>query len=399
RRVVSAIPARREGRTRTAAIAVSRKGSSENPHGCGESRAGRVRLRALERRGELALRHLRAAADAGLAGAALQLVAAQVAERPVPPPRRPAAPAVRLDALAQRLEQVGRLLPALGLGLGVHVLAPPLPVDHVEQRLAVGVLVLLGLERAAEAVDQVEGDRELLLRHRRLARADALRRPDLIREEHLLEDDHPVAPADAAELLLVAHHVRDDPDEARLLHRADEQRVWLLGPLRRAEVAGALEVDRVDLVRVDEILDVDRAVALPCRGLEVLVRQVDVLPLRDLVALDDLVVRDRLPLLLADLVVADSRVVLLVEEVEADVPLVDRAVHADGHVDEAERDGAGPDRPGHEGVLPVSARGLTRAPQARRGAGNAVRAVSSTSLRRSPGMPPPANDARWRAAP
>jgi ABC-type multidrug transport system ATPase subunit len=37
----------------------------------------------------------------------------------------------------------------------------------------------------------------------------------------------------------------------------------------------------------------------------------------------------------------------LVEEMEADVPLVDRAVHAHGNVDEPERDGAGPDRPRH----------------------------------------------------
>jgi hypothetical protein len=59
----------------------------------------------------------------------------------------------------------------------------------------------------------------------------------------------------------------------------------------------------------DEVEHLDRAVALLLRGLEVLLREVDELPIRELVRLDDLVCRDRLLFLLADLLVADPRAV------------------------------------------------------------------------------------------
>ena len=123
------------------------------------------------------------------------------ASEPLPSRASLPVPAVRLDARAQRLEEIGRRLP-LRLRLDVDLLALSLPVDHPEQRRAIRVLVLLRLERAAEAVDEVECHRELLLADLRLPRSDVVRRPDLIGEEHLLEDDDPVAHAAAAELCL-----------------------------------------------------------------------------------------------------------------------------------------------------------------------------------------------------
>ena len=45
-------------------------------------------------------------------------------------------------------------------------------------------------------------------------------------------------------------------------------------------------MDRIDVVDVDEVLDVDRPIGLP-RRLEILVGDVDVLALRDLVAADE----------------------------------------------------------------------------------------------------------------
>ena len=43
------------------------------------------------------------------------------------------------------------------------------------------------------------------------------------------------------------------------LHRLGQQRVGLLGAVGGAQVVGAVEVDRVDLAEVDEVLDLDRA--------------------------------------------------------------------------------------------------------------------------------------------
>jgi hypothetical protein len=232
-----------------------------------------------------------------------------------------------------------------------------LPLDDLEQRVAVGVLVLLELEGRRERVDQLLRHLELLLRDACLLGLDLVDRADLVGEIHLLERDHAVAHAQAAEVLLVAHHVLRDRGQARVLHRPEQERVDLVAAVGRAEVVRPFEDDRVDLVVGNEVADVDRLEALGVRRrrLEVLVGQVDVLALRVLERLDDLLVRDRLALLLADLVVADAAVVLLVQQVEVELVLLDRAVHPHGHVDEPEGDGAGPDRARHETCLPADA--------------------------------------------
>ncbi len=163
----------------------------------------------------------------------------------------------------------------------------------------------------------------------------------------------PVAHAQAAELLLLVEHVLDDRREARLLHRAQQEEIDLLRPVRRPEVVAPLEDDRVDLVALHEVEDLDRAVALLLGRLEVLVLEVHELAVGDLVRLDDLVGRHLLALLLADLLVADPRAVLLVDEMELEVVLVDRAVHPHGSIDEAEGDASGPDRSWHGVRVPV----------------------------------------------
>ena len=82
-------------------------------------------------------------------------------------------------------------------------------------------------------------------------------------------------------------------------------------------------------------------------SLEVLVFDVHELALRYLVGLHDLVIRDGFVLELADLLVADRSLVLAVHEVEVEAVFLDCAEHPHGHVHEAERDRAGPDRASH----------------------------------------------------
>ena len=117
-------------------------------------------------------------------------------------------------------------------------------------------------------------------------------------------------------MLPLAHHEGPDRRQPGVLHRPHEQRVHLLSAVLGDEVVAALEVDRVDLVDLDEVGDVEGVVALGARGLEVGVLDLDVCPLRDLVRLDDLVVGYRLALFLADLLVPDRRRVLAVQQVE-----------------------------------------------------------------------------------
>ncbi len=123
-------------------------------------------------------------------------------------------------------------------------------------------------------------------------------------------------------------------------------------PVGGAEVVAPLEDDRVDVVALDEVEDLDRLEALLLGRGEVVVLEVHELAVGDLVRLDDLVGGHFLALLLADLLVPDRRAVLLVHEMELEVVLVDRAVHPHGRVDETERDAPGPDRARHDRVVP-----------------------------------------------
>src|SRR5439155_6630296 len=122
----------------------------------------------LERLDELVLRHLRAPGDLGFPRALFELGTRQRAEAAVRSmPRatlaRLAAAARAVDARPECREQIGRLL--LGDGCGrSDLLALLLRLDHLEQRLAVGVVVLLGLPRARERLDQLGRHVELALR-------------------------------------------------------------------------------------------------------------------------------------------------------------------------------------------------------------------------------------------
>ena len=126
-------------------------------------------------------------------------------------------------------------------------------------------------------------------------------------------------------MLLVADHDLGDPDLGGLVERAREQAVRLLAALLRQQVVGLAVVDRVDLLEVDEVADVDRLRQLDVEPVEVLVLERHELALLDLETADDVLVIDVLAVVTAHLVVADRRQVALVEEVEAELLRLGRA--------------------------------------------------------------------------
>jgi hypothetical protein len=81
-------------------------------------------------------------------------------------------------------------------------------------------------------------------------------------------------------------------------------------------------------------------------GVEVVVGHDDVLVLLDLVALDDVLEVDLLPVDRAHALHADAPHVLVVELIEPQGLLLGRRVHGDRDRDEAERDGPLPHRSG-----------------------------------------------------
>ena len=159
----------------------------------------------------------------------------------------------------------------------------------------------------------------------------------------------------SGQALLGADHHAGDGDLVGLAHRLEEQVVRLVGAAVGRQVIRVVVVDRVDLVLVHELLDVDRARLLGIERVELLGLDDHVAVLGDLEALDDLLERHFFPGLGRDALLLDARTRLLFELVEADGLLVDGAVELHGHVDEPEADGATPDCASHGLCITASA--------------------------------------------
>ncbi len=116
------------------------------------------------------------------------------------------------------------------------------------------------LPRHGETVDQLVRDAQFTVGDLRAGGdVEFLGVADLVVEVQRLEHDHVVGDAERGEILLRTHDEARDRDALAALHRGPQERVRLLGPLLRNDVVRLLEVDRVDLGQLDEVLDVDRA--------------------------------------------------------------------------------------------------------------------------------------------
>ena len=163
----------------------------------------------------------------------------------------------------------------------------------------------------------------------------------------------PCLRADQAEVLLAPEHELADRRHPRLLHRPQKEDVRL--PLRLGvggrEVVGAVEVDGIDVLEPDEAEDRDRLRARQRNGLEIGLLDEDVLALRELPALDELVGLDVALVHRAPALLLDRRAALPMQGAERDVLPLGREREPDGDVDEAEADRSVPD--GAHGEVPV----------------------------------------------
>ena len=123
--------------------------------------------------------------------------------------------------------------------------------------------------------------------------------------------------ADRDEALLVADDNARDRHLVRLLHRVEQQPVGLRGRRVGHEVVRVVVEDRVDLVEIDEVLDLDRARLLGSERVELRRRDDHVAVRADLIALDEPLVRDLLARLRTDAAAAGSARRLTVDLVEA----------------------------------------------------------------------------------
>ena len=102
----------------------------------------------------------------------------------------------------------------------------------------------------------------------------------------------------------------------RLLERGGEKAVGAVASLVGCEIVDFFEIDAVDLRERNEFEDVDRAGRFFVEGLELFLREHDVLPLGELVSLDRIVTRDDFAVLRADVLLLEPGFARLVQHVE-----------------------------------------------------------------------------------
>ena len=196
---------------------------------------------------------------------------------------------------------------------------------------------------------------------------------NLVAEEQRLERENPFHRPERDEVRLGSEHEPADPNPTGLRERPQEQAVGLLRPLPRRHVVGLLEVHRVDLLEPDEVLEVDHPARRRPRTLDLLGLEEHVGLGLDLVAPDEILVRDlgllgtcvfnrigrcgsRSDVLLIGFPqrwagIDDPSIPdvppLLVEQLEPHVLRLGRRVQRDGDRDEPEAERSLPDRPGH----------------------------------------------------
>ena len=183
---------------------------------------------------------------------------------------------------------------------------------------------------------------------------DALGVADVVGEQHRRQRQRSVAVADDREVLLGAHHERAERGPLGLAHDLAEQTV---GSERSVVVTGGdeevrmIEVHRVDVGEVDELLDVDRSGLARLDRLELEIGDDHLIAVVQLVAVGDLLAGDLDLLLRTPALHLDRRAVLLMELAEMEVEIAGGGHHRDRHVDEAEAERACPQRTRHGSAL------------------------------------------------
>ena len=252
----------------------------------------------------------------------------------------------RRDAGPQDLGQVGGLLPGLGrflAGRADDVVALDLGLDHGLERLAVGVVVLVGLEILGHRVDERGGHLQLLRPHLDvLVEEGEVGRAYLVGPQQGLQRDDALPDPQRGQRLALAQRDLGHRHLPRRLERVAEQHVRP-GPCRLGFCVVALgRVDGLHLGARREVQHLDPVGGHQRQVGQVLVGQHHHVARGQLVALRDIGVRDFLPVERADPAELDPGSVLAVHLTEGDIALLRRGVEFHRDHDQAERDGTGP---------------------------------------------------------
>ena len=222
------------------------------------------------------------------------------------------------DAAAQGFHQVYDVAASRAL-LRRDRFAGALLVEEIDQRLFVVILELLWFEVCALLVDDMLGAIEHVLRQFHVL--------DII--EILGFGSHLVGVAqkhanealphrfECDDVLAASQHYAADCDHVHVADRLPDDGIGVVSNLAvRGQIIGTDDVALVDLLALDELVDLDGAGGFQRYVFEFVLCHLDVGVVVDLVALDDLVVRDFLARLRVDARVLDPMTGVFVDLVE-----------------------------------------------------------------------------------
>ncbi len=149
-------------------------------------------------------------------------------------------------------------------------------------------------------------------------------------------------------MLLGVHDDAGDRDDIGVAHRGAQQRVDAFGLGGRFGVVRTLEDGERDLACLHERIDLDGLRARGKGGLDLVLRDDDVVAVRLLDALDDVLGFQVLAGALVVALVADRIEAATVEPVEVDAGVLLGRIDGHGDVHEPEADRAFPDSPAHQ---------------------------------------------------
>src|ERR1700722_8915531 len=141
-----------------------------------------------------------------------------------------------------------------------NFLAMSLSFNQAFQTILIGVVILLGMERRGEALDQLLSQRALLLLDFGLIRvAMFLGRANLVGIKHGVEGKAALARADDDDILAIVHGDFRDSSVTGFFHGLGQEVISLLAGIFGSDIVRRVEIDGIDFFELDEFENVHGA--------------------------------------------------------------------------------------------------------------------------------------------
>ena len=166
---------------------------------------------------------------------------------------------------------------------------------------------------------------------------------EFIGEMHQLKDKRAILWFHAGEILARFDHNLGDADLVAILKRVTQECIGFIAAFLRLKIVWLVEEDRVDLIQIHKILNIDRLGCFDINPVKVFFFQNDIFAFFVLVTFDDLVPRNFFAVLLRNTPVIHGTEIAFSQQTKLKFFAPRRRIKSDGNINEAKADAAFPD--------------------------------------------------------